>query len=178
VQGFQGFQGFQGVTGVGTQGPQGFQGFQGVAGTGAQGAQGVQGSTGGGVLATVDAFDNDPIGIVVLSDSPIPFAEVEFESGTSLSLVSGNAFVASAPGIYRVSFALQTATLSLLGGVQVEVNGVGVGPVTTATTSEAPIVNSATFEVTSVPSTITLVNGSLLAQTFTSGSSISVDQIG
>jgi hypothetical protein len=177
VQGFQGFQGFQGVTGVGTQGPQGFQGFQGVAGTGAQGAQGDQGSTGGGVLATVDAFDNDPIGILVLSDSPIPFAEVELES-TTLSLVGGNAFVASAPGIYRVSFALQTGALSLPGSVQVEVNGVGVGPVTTATTPGAPIVNSATFEVTSVPSTITLVNNSLLAQTFTSGSSISVDQIG
>jgi hypothetical protein len=58
----------------------------------------------------------------------VPFSQTPVVVGTAITKVDSNTFQLNEAGVYRVSYSLLTATISLLGNSHVEVNGIGTGP--------------------------------------------------
>ena len=69
--------------------------------------------------------------IVIGVGGAVAFNQTPLIVGTAIAKTNDATFTVNANGVYRVSYALRTALLSLLGSVLVQVNGVGVGPTST-----------------------------------------------
>jgi hypothetical protein len=86
----------------------------------------IAGIPAGGLAAILFDYNNGTIVIGV--GGPVSFNQVPLIVGTAISKTNDTTFTVNANGVYRVSYTLRTALLSLLGSVRVQVNGSGVGP--------------------------------------------------
>src|SRR5206468_852262 len=112
-----------------TSGATGATGATGPTGaTGSTGATGPTGPTGsaGGLAAVL--FDYNTGSVVIGVGGAVPFSQAPLIVGTAISKNNNTTFMVNANGVYRVTYTLRTAVASLLGNVQVRVNGAGVGP--------------------------------------------------
>ena len=73
-------------------------------------------------------FDYNSGTIVVGVGGAVAFNQAPLIVGTAISKTNDTTFTVNANSVYRVSYTLRTALLSLLGSVRVQVNGVGLGP--------------------------------------------------
>jgi BclA C-terminal domain len=80
----------------------------------------------GGLAAILFDYNNGTI--VVGVGGPVPFNQVPLIVGTAITKTNDTTFTVHKNGVYRVTYTLRTALLSLLGSVRVQVNGIGVGP--------------------------------------------------
>jgi BclA C-terminal domain/Collagen triple helix repeat (20 copies) len=168
-------------------GPPGPQGSPGPAGSpgppgppGPQGSPGPQGPPGppgpaGGLAAVL--FDWNNGGVTIGVGAAVPFNQAPLIVGTAISKNNNTTFMVNATGVYRVTYTLRTALVSLLGSTQVRVNGVGVGPTATLISAGVPLTDMVTFSA-NAGDTLQLVVGGL-AITLATGdnASINIDKI-
>lgn len=86
-------------------------------------------------------------------------------------------FTLNKAGVYRVSYTIRTALLSLLANVQVQINGVGVGPTAALVVAGTSISDQTTF-MANAGDTLQLVVGGL-ALTLGTGdnATINIDKV-
>jgi hypothetical protein len=110
------------------------------------GRLGTSASTGslGGLGAVLFDYNSGTITIGV--GGAVPFSQPPFiGSGTAISKNNDTTFMINANGVYRVSYTLRTAVLSLLANVQVHVNGAGVGPTAALAVAGTSLSDQVTF---------------------------------
>src|SRR6478672_8555914 len=165
-----------GATGpMGATGPTGPTGLMGPTGsTGATGPTGPTGATGG--LAAV-LFDWNNGGITIGINSPIPFNHAEFVVGTAISKTNSTTFTVNSTGVYRVTYSVRTALVSLLGSTQVRVNGVGVGPSATLIGAGASLTDMITFPANAADTIQVVVGGLSLTLATGDNATINIDKI-
>lgn len=158
----------EGPPGVqGPPGPQGITGPQGPAGpTGPTGPAGAPGVT---ALDNLFNFNIAAAPLVLAINSPVPFNQTALVLGDAISQTSLTTFTISEVGQYYVSF-VGSPTAGVGGGVQLFLNGAGVGPTTSLIVAGSPLVLREIINVTTVPSTLQVVVQGL-ALTFDTGSS-------
>jgi hypothetical protein len=105
-------------------------------------------------------FDYNTGTIVIGVGGPVPFSQAPLIVGTAISKTNNTTFTVNANGVYRISYTLRTAVVSLLGSVQVHVNGVGVGPTAGLIVVGAPLSDQVTFSANAAD-TLQLVVGGL-----------------
>jgi BclA C-terminal domain len=129
----------------------------------------------GGLAAILFDFNTGTVTIGV--GGPVPFNQTALVVGTAISKTSNTTFTLNQAGVYRVTYTVRTALVSLLGSVQVQVNGVGVGPTASLVIAGAPLSDQVTFPA-NAGDTVQLVVGGL-ALTLASGdnASINIDKV-
>ena len=74
------------------------------------------------------AYDNVVVDTQLADGDPVAFSTDEAVVGDDVTRTDADTFVAATAGTYEISYRVSTSTASLLGGVQVEVGGLPVGP--------------------------------------------------
>jgi hypothetical protein len=142
--------------------------------TGPTGPTGATGQTGG--LAAV-LFDWNNGGITIGINSPIPFNHAEFVVGTAISKTNSTTFTVNSTGVYRVTYTVRTALVSLLGSTQVRVNGVGIGPSATLIGAGASLTDMITFSANAADTIQVVVGGLSLTLATGDNATINIDKI-
>jgi BclA C-terminal domain len=162
-----------GATGpIGPTGPTGLMGPTGS--TGATGPTGPTGSAGG--LAAV-LFDYNTGVVTIIVGSAVPFSQPPFIVGAAISKTNSTTFTLNASGVYRVTYTLRTATAGLLGNVQVQVNGVGVGPINALLTLGVPLTDQVTFTANATDTVQLVVGGLALSLAIGDNATINIDKL-
>jgi hypothetical protein len=112
----------------------------------------------GGLPAVLFDFNNGTITIGV--GGAVPFNQTALVLGTAISKTNNTTFTINEIGLYRVSYTLRTSVLSLLANVQVQVNGVGVGPTAALAVAGTSLSDQVTF-IANAGDTLQLVVGGL-----------------
>jgi hypothetical protein len=110
----------------------------------------------GGLPAVL--FDYNSGNVTIGVGGAVPFSQTALVLGTAISKTTNTTFTINENGLYRVSYTLRTAIVSLLANVQVHVNGVGVGPTAALVVSGTSLSDQVTF-VANAGDTIQLVVG-------------------
>src|SRR6266404_5746820 len=156
---------------TGATGPTGPTGSTGS--TGATGPTGPTGSTGG--LAAV-LFDYNSGSVTIGIGGAVPFSQAPLVVGTAISKNNNTTFMVNANGVYRVTYTLRTAVASLLGNVQVRVNGVGVGPTATLDVAGTSLSDQVTFSANAADTLQLVVGGSALTLGTGDNATINIDK--
>jgi hypothetical protein len=129
----------------------------------------------GGLAAIL--FDYNTGTITIGVGGAVPFNQAPLIVGTAISKTNNPTFTLNADGVYRVTYTLRTALLSLLGSVRVQINGIGVGPTASLIVAGAPLSDQVTFAA-SAGDTVQLVVGGL-ALTLAAGdnATINIDKV-
>jgi len=99
-------------------------------------------------------------GITIQIGGAVPFNQAPLVVGTAITKTNDTTFTLNKAGVYRVSYTIRTALLSLLANVQVQINGVGVGPTAALVVAGTSISDQITF-VANAGDTLQLVVGGL-----------------
>src|SRR5207249_2573076 len=163
----------------GAPGPTGATGATGATGpTGATGSTGVTGPTGptgsaGGLAAVL--FDYNTGSVVIGVGGAVPFSQAPLIVGTAISKNNNTTFMVNANGVYRVTYTLRTAVASLLGNVQVRVNGAGVGPTAALLVAGTSVSDQVTFSANAADTLQLVVGGSALTLGTGDNATINID---
>jgi BclA C-terminal domain len=111
-----------------------------------------------GLPAVLFDYNSGTISIGV--GGAVPFSQPPLMVGTAITKNNNTTFMVNESGVYRVSYTLRTAVVSLLGNVQVKVNGVGVGPTAALVVAGVPLSDQVTF-MANAGDTVQLVVGGL-----------------
>jgi BclA C-terminal domain len=125
----------------------------------------------GGLAAILFDYNNGTI--VVGVGGAVPFNQVPLIVGTAISKTNDTTFTVHKNGVYRVSYTLRTALLSLLGSVRVQVNGVGVGPSAPLLVAGTSLSDQVTFQA-NTGNTVQLVVSSV-ALTLAAGDNATIN---
>jgi len=112
-----------------------------------------------GGLPTV-AFDYNSGPVTIGVGGAVPFSHAVLFIGPATTETNSTTYTINELGLYRVSYTLRTAVLSLLANVQVRVNGVGVGPTASLIVAGTSLSDQVTF-IATAGDTIQLVVGGL-----------------
>jgi hypothetical protein len=91
-------------------------------------------------LSVLSATENTAVGLTSGVGSAVPFNTPGVTAGTAISQPNSTSFTLNSDGVYHLTIKAETATLSLLGSLQVTVNGTGVPIIGHLNSSGAPIV--------------------------------------
>ncbi|GEM_PF-5140899 len=127
---------------------------------------------------------NSNISGITLTIGPgfaIPFNQTPVTGGNAITQTSLTTFSITKPGHYLVNFVAPTALVTLLGGVNLNLNGIPQGVVFPLALAGVPLVLQQVINVTSVPSTLEVVINSLIGLSVTllggTSSTISIVQL-
>ena len=129
----------------------------------------------GGLAAVL--FDWNSATITIIVGGAVPFNQAPLIVGTAISKTNNTTFTVNANGVYRVSYTLRTALVSLLGNVQVQVNGVGVGPTAALGVSGTSISDQVTFMANAGDMVQLVVGGSALTLGSGGNATINIDKV-
>jgi len=129
----------------------------------------------GGLAAIL--FDYNSGSIVIGVGGAVPFNQAPLIVGTAISKTSNTTFTLNANGVYRVTYTLRTALLSLLGSVQVQVNGIGVGPTASLIIVGAPLSDQVTFPANAGDTVQVVVSGLALTLATGDNATINIDKV-
>jgi BclA C-terminal domain len=135
----------------------------------------VAGIPAGGLAAILFDYNNGTIVIGV--GGPVAFNQAPLVVGTAITKTNDTTFTVHANGVYRVSYTLRTALLSLLGGVRVQVNGVGVGPTASLVVAGTPLSDQVTFQANAGDTVQLVVSGVALTLAAGDNATINLDKI-
>ena len=107
----------------------------------------------------------------------VGFNQAPLIVGTAITKTNDTTFTVHANGVYRVTYTLRTALLSLLGSVQVQVNGVGVGPTASLVLAGLPLTDQVTFQANAGSTVQLVVSGVALTLAAGDNATINVDKI-
>jgi hypothetical protein len=97
--------------------------------------------------------------------------------GAAISKTNDTTFTVNANGVYRVSYTLRTALLSLLGSVRVQVNGSGVGPTAGLVVAGVTLSDQVTFPANVGDTLQLVVSGVTLTLAAGDNATINIDKI-
>jgi hypothetical protein len=163
---------------MGATGPTGPTGPPGPTGaTGSTGATGPTGPTGsaGGLAAVL--FDYNTGTVTVGVGGAVPFSQAPLIVGTAISKNNNTTFMVNANGVYRVSYTLRTALVSLLANVQVRVNGAGVGPTAALIVAGTSVSDQVTFSANAADTLQLVVGGLALTLGTGDNATINIDKV-
>lgn len=129
----------------------------------------------GGLAAIL--FDFNSGGITVGVGGAVPFNQTALVVGTAISKTNNTTFTLNADGVYRVTYTVRTALVSLLGSVQVQVNGLGVGPTASLVIVGAPLGDQVTFQANAGDTVQLVVGGLALTLATGDNASINIDKV-
>jgi hypothetical protein len=129
----------------------------------------------GGLAAIL--FNYNSGGIVIALGGPVPFNQTALQVGTAISQTNSTTFTLNQGGVYRVTYTLRTALLSLLGSVQVQVNGAGVGPTAALIIAGAPLSDQVTFPANAGDAVQLVVGGFALTLAAGDNATINIDKV-
>jgi len=162
-----------GATGpIGPTGPPGPMGATGS--TGPTGPTGATGSAGG--LAAV-LFDYNSGTIVIGVGGAVPFSQAPLIVGTAISKTNSTTFTVNANGVYRITYTLRTALVSLLANVQVHVNAAGVGPTAAFLVAGTSVSDQVTFSANAGDTLQLVVGGLALTLGTGDNATINIDKL-
>jgi BclA C-terminal domain len=129
----------------------------------------------GGLAAVL--FDYNSGVIAILPGGAVPFSQPPLIVGTAISKADAETFTLNQTGVYRVTYTLRTALVSLLGSVQVQVNGVGVGPTAALLIAGAPLSDQVTFQANAGDTVELVVSGLAIALATGDNATINIDKV-
>jgi hypothetical protein len=129
----------------------------------------------GGLAAIL--FDYNSGTIVIGVGGAVPFNQAPLIVGTAISKTNNTTFTLNADGVYRVSYTLRTALLSLLGSAQVQVNGIGVGPTASLILAGAPLSDQVTFPGNAGDTVQVVVTGLALTLATGDNATVNIDKV-
>jgi hypothetical protein len=161
------------VGATGATGPTGATGSDGL--TGATGPTGATGANGTSNISHLFDYNTSASAVTVASGSALSFNQAIVGTGTDITKTDNSTFSITTVGKYSFQIVAQTTALSLLGTIQIYVNGVAVGPTSSLITGGAPLVLNAVLSISagSLPATIQ-VKVSGLTLTLASGTTNSM----
>ncbi|HEV8618899.1 MAG TPA: hypothetical protein VGQ70_05335 [Candidatus Udaeobacter sp.] len=122
-------------------------------------------------------FDYNSGGISIGVGGAVPFNTVPLIVGTAISKTNNTTFTLNADGVYRVTYTLRTALLSLLGSVRVQVNGSGVGPTSGLIIAGAPLSDQVTFPANAGDTVQLVVGGVALTLASGDNATVNIDKV-
>lgn len=135
----------------------------------------IAGIPAGGLAAIL--FDYNSGTIVIGVGGAVSFNQAPLIAGTAISKTNDTTFTVNADGVYRVSYTLRTALLSLLGSVQVHVNGSGVGPTAGLVVAGVPLSDQITFPANAGDTLQLVVSGVALTLAAGDNATVNIDKI-
>lgn len=129
----------------------------------------------GGLAAILFDYNNGTVVIGV--GGAVAFNQAPVIVGTAITKTNDTTFTVHTDGVYRVTYTLRTALLSLLGNVRVEVNGVGVGPSAGLVLAGVPLSDQVTFEANNGDTLQLVVSGVALTLAAGDNATINIDKI-
>lgn len=129
----------------------------------------------GGLAAIVFDYNNGTIVIGV--GGAVAFNQAPLIVGTAITKTNDTTFTVLKNGVYRVSYTLRTALLSLLGSVRVQVNGVGVGPTSGLVIAGVPLSDQITFPANAGDTVQLVVSGVALTLAAGDNATINLDKV-
>lgn len=130
----------------------------------------------GGLAAIL--FDYNNSGAISIGvGGAVPFNQAPLIVGTAISKTNDTTFTLNANGVYRVTYTVRTALLSLLGSVQVQVNGSGVGPTASLILAGAPLSDQVTFPANAGDTVQLVVGGQALTLAAGDNATINIDKV-
>ncbi|QWG32504.1 BclA C-terminal domain-containing protein [Bacillus mycoides] len=179
-----------GATGqTGNTGPSGAIGSTGATGpsgtTGPTGATGPIGDTGPtgpsrlGLPAGLYAFNSAASSINVGINTPVPFNTAGSQLGTAITQLDSDTFTIHQNGLYKITVIAYTATSGLLGGIEIQVNGLAVpGAARNLVSLGTPIVIQAIIQITTAPVSVEVIGiEAVLSLAVGTGASIIIEKI-
>ena len=100
-----------------------------------------------------------------------------FAMGTAITQTNSTTFTLNGDGVYRVTYTLRTALLSLLAETQVQVNGTGIGPTAALIAAGAPLNDQVTFPANAGDTVQVVVGGSALTLANGDNATINIDKV-
>ena len=129
----------------------------------------------GGLAAILFDFNNGTVVIGVTG--AVPFNQAPLVVGTAITKTNDTTFTLHKNGVYRVTYTLRTAILSLLGTVQVHVNGAGVGPSAPLLVAGTSLTDQVTFQANTGDTVQLVVSGAALTLAAGDNATINLDKI-
>jgi hypothetical protein len=135
----------------------------------------VAGIPAGGLAAIL--FDYNSGTVVIGVGGAVAFNQTPLIVGTAITKTNDTTFTVHANGVYRMTYTLRAALLSLLGSVQVQVNGVGVGPTSGLIIAGVPLTDQVTFQANAGNTVQLVVSGLALTLATGDNATINLDKI-
>ena len=129
----------------------------------------------GGLAAIL--FNYNSGGIVIGVGGPVPFNQTALQVGTAITQTSSTTFTLNRDGVYRVTYTLRTALVSLLAQTQVQVNGTGVGPTAALVAGGVPLNDQVTFPANAGDTVQVVVGGFALTLSTGDNATINIDKV-
>jgi hypothetical protein len=129
----------------------------------------------GGLAAILFDYNNGTIVIGV--GGPVPFNQAPLIVGSAITKTNDTTFTVLRNGVYRVTYTLRTALLSLLGTARVQVNGVGVGPTAPLLIAGTSLSDQVTFQATAGDTVQLVVGGVALTLAAGDNATINLDKV-
>jgi hypothetical protein len=129
----------------------------------------------GGLAAIL--FDYNSGGITIGVGGPVTFNQTALQVGTAITKTDNATFTLNQTGVYRVTYTLRTALVSLLAATQVQVNGVGVGPTAALIAGGVPLNDQVTFPASAGDTVQLVVAGLALTLATGDNATINIDKV-
>jgi hypothetical protein len=129
----------------------------------------------GGLAAIL--FDYNSGGITIGVGGAVPFNQTALQVGTAITKIDNTTFTLNQDGVYRVTYTLRTALVSLLAQTQVQVNGTGVGPAAALVAGGSPLNDQVTFPANAGDTVQLVVGGFALTLATGDNASINIDKV-
>jgi hypothetical protein len=129
----------------------------------------------GGLAAIM--FDYNSGGITIGVGGPVPFSQTALQVGTAITKTNNTTFTLNKAGVYRVTYTLRTALVTLLAQTQVQVNGTGVGPTAALVAGGVPLNDQVTFPANAGDTVQLVVGGLALTLSTGDNATINIDKI-
>ncbi|EJQ42178.1 hypothetical protein IEE_04010, partial [Bacillus cereus BAG5X1-1] len=165
---------------IGDTGPSGATGP--IGDTGPSGTTGPTGATGPsrlGLPAGLYAFNSAASSINVEINTPVPFNTAGSQLGTAITQLDSDTFTIHQSGLYKITVIVYTATSGLLGGIEIQVNGLAVpGAARNLVSLGTPIVIQAIIQITTAPVSVEVIGiEAILSLAVGTGASIVIEKI-
>uniref|UniRef100_UPI003D364E0E BclA C-terminal domain-containing protein n=1 Tax=Bacillus thuringiensis TaxID=1428 RepID=UPI003D364E0E len=143
------------------------------------GDTGPTGPSGLGLPAGLFAFNSAGISINIGVNDPVPFNTVGSQFGTAIAQLDADTFIISETGFYKITVIVYLASLSVLGSLEIQVNGSPIpGTTIPLITAGVPSIIQTITPITTTPSLIeAIVTGLGLSIATGIGSSITIEKI-
>jgi BclA C-terminal domain len=129
----------------------------------------------GGLAAILFNFNSG--GITIGVGGPVPFNQVALVVGGAITQTNSTTFTLNQDGVYRVTYTLRTAVVTLLAQTQVQVNGTGVGPTAALVAGGLPLNDQVTFPANAGDTVQLVVGGLALTLAAGDNATINIDKV-
>jgi len=131
----------------------------------------------GGLAAILFDYNSSGAPILIGVGVAVPFNQAPLIVGTAITKTNDTTFTVHKNGVYRVTYTLRTALLSLLGTVRVQVNGIGVGPAAPLLIAGTSLSDQVTFQANTGDTVQLVVSGVALTLAAGDNATINLDKV-